>query len=240
MVPVFMLRMSEETSLLLAVFDVSLSFLLCTVCILGYCVFHIQMSVGGQARILNHLYSIYAYINQAQSLLIFSLILSDHLWPHNLILKCLLVNIRALFALIALQTVILLTLGHLFSHHNPFGYLELSVKMESKHKWLLVLAMVVFSITLMFIIIFSNGLENPCESLKEVANILAIFFAISLILLLSLVFKSFNQEFIALIRSIQKKSNSVSPINPEEADMHQQQQPVYQVQYFYRIVIKGI
>ena len=86
----------------------------------------------------------------------------------------------------------------------------------------------------------TNGLKNPCESLKGVANILAIFFAISLILLLSLVFKSFNQEFIALIRSIQKKSNSVSPINPEEADMHQQQQPVYQVQYFYRIVIKGI
>ena len=175
MVPVFILRMPEATSLLLAVFDVSLSFLLVTVCILGYCVFHIQMRVGGQARILNHLYSIYAFINQAQSLLIFCLILSDHLWPHNLILKCLLVNIRALFALTALQTVILLTLGHLFSHHNPSGYLELSVKIESKHKWLLVLAMVVFSITLIFIILISNGLENPCESLKGVANILAIF-----------------------------------------------------------------
>ena len=184
--------MSVITSIILPVCDVGLSFILFATCILGYSVYHIQMrgDTNNQARLLNHLYSIFAYVSQAQSLIIFAIVIHTHTSPEDQLSKCVLVNIRALMSFIATQTLILLTVSHLLCHHNPSFYLELSVKMDAKHKWILVVIMFSFSALLMFVIVMSDKLEDPCKPLKGTARALGIAIAVCLFLLSTLLYKT--------------------------------------------------
>ena len=184
--------MTELTSIIFIVCDLGLCFILCAACILGYSVYHIQMrgDTNSQARLLNHLYSIFAYVSQVQSLIILAIVTLTHFSPEDRLSKCVLVNIRAIMAFIAIQTLILLTMSHLLCHHNPTVYLELSVKMDGKRKWSLVIVMFSMSVFLMFLIIITDKLEDPCKPLKGVANALGIAIAVCLFLLSTLLYQT--------------------------------------------------
>ena len=184
--------MKEVKAILFAVFDVGLSLLLCVISVLGYTVYHIQMRKDStnQARILNHLYSIFAYVSQTQSLTYFSFVLHNHICPEDQMIQCVLVNIRAFMSLLVLLTTILLTIGHLINHHNPSYYLELSVKMETSHKWIIFLLMFGFSASLMFLDPNLINLKSPCKPLKAIAKPLGIAIAICLLLLTSLLYQT--------------------------------------------------
>ena len=184
--------MTELTSIIFIVCDLGLCFILCAACILGYSVYHIQMrgDTNSQSRLLNHLYSIFAYVSQVQSLIIFAIVTLTHFSPEDRLSKCVLVNIRAIMAFIAIQTLILLTMSHLLCHHNPTVYLELSVKMDGKRKWSLVIVMFSMSVFLMFLIIITDKLEDPCKPLKGVANALGIAIAVCLFLLSTLLYQT--------------------------------------------------
>ena len=93
-------------------------------------------------------------------------------------------------AFIAIQTLILLTMSHLLCHHNPTVYLELSVKMDGKRKWSLVIVMFIISVFLMFHIIITDKLEDPCKPLKGVAKALGIAIALCLFLLSTLLYQT--------------------------------------------------
>ena len=184
--------MQEVNAILFTVFDVGLSLFLCIISVLGYTVYHIQMRKDSaqQARILNHLYSIFAYVSQAQSLTYFANVLFNHLRPEDLFLKCFLINIRALMSLLVLLTTILLTMGHLLSHHNPSYYLELSVKMETFHKWIMLILLLTFSASLVLLIPNFNENKSTCRPLKAIAKPLGIAIAICLLLLTSLLYQT--------------------------------------------------
>ena len=184
--------MAELTSIIFIVCDLGMCFILCTVCILGYSVYHIQMrgDTNSQARLLNHLYSIFAYVSQVQSLIIFAIVTLTHFSPDDRLGRCVLVNFRVLMAFIAIQTLILLTMSHLLCHHNPTVYLELSVKMDRKSKWSLVIMMFTLSVLLLMHIIVTEKLEDPCKPLKGVAKALGIAIAVCLFLLSTLLFKT--------------------------------------------------
>ena len=184
--------MIEVNTILFSLFDVVMSLLLCVISLLGYTVYHIQMrrDSTNQARILNHLYSIFAYVSQAQSLTYFANILSNHLPSEDNMLKCFLINLRAFMSLLVLQTTILLTAGHLLSHLKPSYYLELSVKMETIHKRIIMIVMVSLSAALMFLIPNFNESKMPCKSLKAIARPLGLAIAICLLLLISLLYKT--------------------------------------------------
>ena len=184
--------MMEVKAILFSVFDVGLSLLLCVISVLGYTVYHIQMRKDStnQARILNHLYSIFAYVSQAQSLTYFSFVLHNHICPEDQMIQCVLVNIRAFMSLLVLLTTILLTIGHLINHHNPSYYLELSVKMETSHKWIIFLLMFGFSASIMFLDPNLINLKSPCKPLKAIAKPLGIAIAICLLLLTSLLYQT--------------------------------------------------
>ena len=184
--------MIEMTSIFFSACDVGLSFILCVTCVLGYTVYHIQMrgDTNNQARLLNHLYSIFAYVSQVQSLIIFAIVIHANLSPEDRMSKCVLVNIRALMSFIATETLILLTVSHLLCHHNPSAYLDLSVKMDEKHKWSLVMIMFCFSSSLMFFIITFDKLEDPCKPLKGVARALGIAITLCLFLLSTLLYQT--------------------------------------------------
>ena len=184
--------MTEVKAILFPLFDVGLSLVLCIISVLGYTVYHIQMRKDSaqQARILNHLYSIFAYVSQAQSLTYFANVLFNHLRPEDLFLKCFLIHIRALMSLLVLLTTILLTMGHLLSHHNPSYYLELSVKMETFHKWIMFILLFAFSASLVFLIPNVNENKSACKPLKAIAKPLGIAIAICLFLLTSLLYQT--------------------------------------------------
>ena len=184
--------MKEVKAILFTVFDVGLSLFLCIISVLGYTVYHIQMRKDSaqQARILNHLYSIFAYVSQAQSLTYFANVLFNHLRPEDLFLKCFLIHIRALMSLLVLLTTILLTMGHLLSHHNPSYYLDLSVKMETFHKWIMFILLFTFSASLVFLIPNVNENKSACKPLKAIAKPLGIAIAICLFLLTSLLYQT--------------------------------------------------
>ena len=180
----------EVKAILFPLFDVGLSLILCVISVLGYTIYHIQFQMRKDSTILNHLYSIFAYVSQAQSLTYLAIVTLNNLRPEDQILKCFLLNIRVFMSLLALETVILLTIGHLLSHHNPTYYLELSVKMETIHKWFIVMVQVTFSASLMFSIPDFKGSKCPCKSLKAIAKPLGIAIAICFLLLASLLYKT--------------------------------------------------
>ena len=182
----------EVKAILFTVFDVGLSLFLCVISVLGYTVYHIQMRKDStnQARILNHLYSIFAYVSQAQSLTYFSFVLLNHLRPEDQIIQCVLINIRAIMSFLALLTTILLTIGHLLNHHNPSYYLELSVKMETVHKWIIFFFLFCFSASFTFLIPNFNEFKSPCKPLKAIAKPLGIAISICLLLLTSLLYQT--------------------------------------------------
>ena len=182
--------MIEVNAIIFIVFDVCLSLILCVISVLGYTIYHIQFQMRKDSTILNHLYSIYAYVSQAQSLTYLAIVNLNNLRPEDQIFKCFLLNIRVFMSLLALETVILLTIGHLLSHHNPTYYLELSVKMETMHKWFIVMVQVTFSASLMFSIPDFKGSKCPCKSLKAIAKPLGIAIAICFLLLASLLYKT--------------------------------------------------
>ena len=182
--------MTEVNAIIFIVFDVCLSLILCVISVLGYTIYHIQFQMRKDSTILNHLYSIYAYVSQAQSLTYLAIVNLNNLRPEDQIFKCFLLNIRVFMSLLALETVILLTIGHLLSHHNPTYYLELSVKMETMHKWFIVMVQVTFSASLMFSIPDFKGSKCPCKSLKAIAKPLGIAIAICFLLLASLLYKT--------------------------------------------------
>ena len=99
--------MIEVKTIILSLFDLGMSFILCVISLLGYTVYHIQMRKDStnQARILNHLYSIFAYVSQAQSVTYFANILSNHLISDEHMIKCLLINLRAFMSLLILQVI---------------------------------------------------------------------------------------------------------------------------------------
>ena len=182
--------MTEVKEILFPLFDVGLSLILCVISVLGYTVYHIQFQMRQYSTILNHLYSIFAYVSQAQSITYLAIITFNNLRAEDQILKCFLLNIRVFMSLLALETVILLTIGHLLSHHNPNYYLELSVKMETIHKWFIVIVLVIFSASLMFSIPNFEGSKSPCKSLKAIAKPFGIAIAICFLLLASLLYKT--------------------------------------------------
>ena len=182
--------MTEVKAILFPLFDVGLNLILCVISVLGYTVYHIQFQMRKDSTILNHLYSIFAYVSQAQSITYLAIITFNNLRPEDQILKCFLLNIRVFMSLLALETVILLTIGHLLSHHNPTYYLELSVKMETIHKWFIVIVLFIFSASLMFSIPNFEGSKSPCKSLKAIAKPFGIAIAICFLLLASLLYKT--------------------------------------------------
>ena len=97
--------MIEVKAMLFTLLDVGISLLLCVISLLGYTVYHIQMmrDSTSQARILNHLYSIFAYVSQAQSLTYFANVLSYYLLAADDMLRCFLINLRAFMSLLVLQ-----------------------------------------------------------------------------------------------------------------------------------------
>ena len=97
--------MIEVSTSLFSLLDVGMSLLLCVISLLGYTVYHIQMrrDSTSQARLLNHLYSIFAYVSQAQSLTYFANVLSSYLQSEDDMLQCFLINLRAFMSLLVLQ-----------------------------------------------------------------------------------------------------------------------------------------